>query len=430
MPLERRHARIPAAIAIVALAAFAILWIISRTAFMRGIVADAIGDAAGLPATVKSLGIGLFPSPSLEIGGLTISQPPGFGGEPFATVGRLQGRIPWSGIFRLAEVRELSVADATIRLVVDGAGVPNWSKLGRAPAPGTGPAKARDLPDWSMGSLRIERGAVDYRDLAAGTQWQLAAISLDATGIAPARDFPFDLKLGGVFGTNTMHFALAGRGHVDAAATRYEGRSLKFRGWIGGEPLPLAGAELEGGLARASYHSTTGAAIAEDGRFKFAGIPGRFRGRADLDAPSAEATASVTTDVFAPRPTAIILGRPLPATADPAAFASFQLDLAARLQDGTLRFEPASGRLDDTNFEASLVPAERYLRARLDRIDLNRYLPKAAAAATSSPKATLETTVAQLAKLDIDAEIHVGEALVAGAVLRDAVIRIERENAP
>jgi len=431
VPLERRHARIPAAIAIVALAAFAVLWLVARTAFMRGVVADAIGDAAGLPATVESLGISLFPSPALEIGGLTIAQPPGFGAEPFATIGRLRGRIPWSGIVRIAEVREISAADATIRLVVDTAGVSNWSKLGEADSPGAGPAKAREMPEWAVGSLRIERGAVDYRDLAAGTQWQLAAISLDATGIEPARDFPFDLKLGGVFGTNTMHFALAGQGHIDAEAERYEGRSLKFRGWIGGEPLPLAGAELEGELARASYHSTTGAAIADDGRFRFAGIPGRFRGRADLDAHSAEATASVATDIFAPRPTAIILGRPLPATADPAAFGSLQLALAARLQAGALRLEPVSGRLDDTNFEASLAPAERYLRARLDRIDLNRYLPKVAApAATSGPKATLEAMAAQLATLDIDAEIHVGEARVAGAVLHDAVIRVEREMAP
>jgi len=90
-----------------------------------------------------------------------------------------------------------------------------------------------------------------------------------------------------------------------------------------------------------------------------------------------------------------------------------------------------SGRLDDTNFEASLAPAGRYLRARLDRIDLNRYLPKVAApAAPSGPKATLEEIAAQLATLDIDAEIHVGEARVAGAVLHDAVIRVEREMAP
>ena len=121
----------------------------------------------------------------------------------------------------------------------------------------------------------------------------------------------------------------------------------------------------------------------------------------------------------------------MPETADSAAFGALQLALGAQWRDGALRLEPVSGRLDDTSFEASGVPAERYLRAKIDRIDLNRYLPRAAAsAAANGPKATLEATVAQLAKLDIDAEIRVGEARVAGAVLRDAVIRVEREDAP
>ncbi|HEU4517625.1 MAG TPA: hypothetical protein VFR77_10010, partial [Steroidobacteraceae bacterium] len=71
MPLERRHVRIPAAIAIVALAAFAILWIGARMAFVREMVAGRISDATGLPAEIQSLGIGFFPSPSADIGGLT-----------------------------------------------------------------------------------------------------------------------------------------------------------------------------------------------------------------------------------------------------------------------------------------------------------------------------------------------------------------------
>ncbi|HEU4516362.1 MAG TPA: AsmA family protein [Steroidobacteraceae bacterium] len=427
MPLERRHVRIPAAIAIVALAAFAILWIGARLAFMRGMVAGWITDATGLPAEIESLGIGFFPSPSVDIGGLTIAQPPGFGDEPFATVGRLEIRIPWSGIFRISEVRELSAQDATVRLVVDRDGVANWSRLGGEPstdAPAPDPAPA----DWAVDSLRLERGAVDYRDLAAGSHWQLAAISLDANGLEPARAFPFDLKLGGVFGTNTIHFAAKGEGHLDSAAGRYEGRSLEFRGWLGGEPLPLAGAELTGGLARATYEAATGTAIAEEGRFKFAEVSGKFRGRAELDEPATEASVAMTTEPFAPRVTAIILGRPLPATSDPAALESLQLAMEAQLQGGVLRLDPVTGRLDDTNFEASLVPAERFVRARLDRIDLNRYLPPAAKAA-SKKKATLEDAVAELAELDIDAEIRVEEARVAGALLRDAVIRVERGQA-
>ena len=104
-----------------------------------------------------------------------------------------------------------------------------------------------------------------------------------------------------------------------------------------------------------------------------------------------------------------------------------------REQCGVLRLDPVSGRLDDTNFEARFVPAERFVRAELDRIDLNRYLPPAAKAAptngTAGKKATLEAAVAELAKLDIDAEIRVEEARVAGATLRDAVIRVERGEA-
>ena len=126
MPLERRHVRIPAAIAIVALAAFAILWIGARMPFVRGVVAGWITEVTGLPAEIQSLGIGFFPSPSVDIGALTIAQPPGFGDEPFATVDRLRVRIPWSGIFGISEVRELSVEDAIVHLVVDRQGISNW----------------------------------------------------------------------------------------------------------------------------------------------------------------------------------------------------------------------------------------------------------------------------------------------------------------
>jgi AsmA protein len=431
VPLKRRHARIPAAIALVALAAFAVLWIAARLAFVRGMVAGWVTDATGLPAEIESLGVGFVPSPSVDIGGLTIAQPPGFGEEPFASVGRLEIRVPWSGIFRVSELRELAAQDAILRLVVDRDGVANWSRLRGEPAADAAPA-SKEAADWAIDALRLERGAVDYRDLSTDSHWQFAAISLAADGVEPARAFPFDLKLGGVFGTNTFHFAAKGEGQVDTAASTYEGRSLEFRGWLGGEPLPLAGAELTGRLARASYAGGTGTAIAEEGHFKFAEVSGTFQGRADLHAPETEASVAVATDVFAPRATAIILGRPLPATTDPAALGALQLTLQARLQDGRLRLDPVSGRLDDTNFEASLVPADRFLRAKLDRIDLNRYLPPAAKTAASKPakkKATLEDAVAELAKLDIDAEIRVAEALVAGATLRDAVIRVERERA-
>ena len=90
--------------------------------------------------------------------------------------------------------------------------------------------------------------------------------------------------------------------------------------------------------------------------------------------------------------------------------------------------DPFSGRLDDTNFEGRAIPARRFVRASLDAIDFNRYLPPAAkpsaGPAAPGPKATLESLVAPLSKLDIDAEVRIGEAHVAGARMRDAVLRV------
>jgi hypothetical protein len=428
VPLTRRHLRIPAVIALVALAAFAILWISARTPFARGMVAGWVADAAGLPASIESLGIGLFPSPSVDIRGLAIAQPPDFGEVPFVTVGRLEIRIPWSGIFNVTDVREIAASDATVRLIVGRDGATNWSKLGGEPAPG-GTAPADTPARWHIGALELERGTIDYRDLAAGSHGQLTGIALEAGDLEPGQAFPLDLKLGGIVGANTMHFAMKGQGRLDTVGGSYEGTSLEFRGWVGGEPLPLAGAELTGSLGSAAYDGATGVIALEDGRFKFAEVPGTFKGRVTLGEPSVAAVIAVTTEPFAPRTSAIILGKPLPATTDPAAFESLQLALEAQSQAGVLRLEPVSGRLDDTNFEARIVPAERFVRAELDRIDLNRYLPAAAGTAPKK-KATLESLVAELAKFDLDAEIRFDEVRVAGATLRDAVVRVERSVEP
>ena len=72
MPLTRPFVRILAVIAILAVAAFAVLWIGARTGFARGLAADWIAEATGLPATVGSLRAGVLPRPYLTVGGLAV----------------------------------------------------------------------------------------------------------------------------------------------------------------------------------------------------------------------------------------------------------------------------------------------------------------------------------------------------------------------
>jgi AsmA protein len=230
-------------------------------------------------------------------------------------------------------------------------------------------------------------------------------------------------------GPNTFHFALTGQVIADPDAGRYAASGLTFRGWAGGEPLPLAGIEMLGAAELASYDSATGVAAIPRGTFNVTGIPGEFAVTFQPDDLDARLMFSVKTDSFAPRASAIAFGFPLPATADPEAYGSLQISFEGHLADGALRLEPIVGQLDDSQFNGRIVPAERLIRAEIDRIDLNRYLPPAQQRAKEE-KGTLETLVERLGEFDIDAEIRVGEARVAGAKLRDMVIRVERNTAP
>ena len=95
-----------------------------------------------------------------------------------------------------------------------------------------------------------------------------------------------------------------------------------------------------------------------------------------------------------------------------------------------LRLDPVSGRLDDTNFEARVVPADASCARSSTASTSTATCRPPRKHGASKKKATLEALVAELAKFDLDAEIRIDEARVAGATLRDAVIRVERSGEP
>jgi hypothetical protein len=134
---------------------------------------------------------------------------------------------------------------------------------------------------------------------------------------------------------------------------------------------------------------------------------------------------TLATSPFSPRSAAIAFGNPLPATADPEDFKTMEFNAKGRLEQGVLQLDFTGGWLDDTQWSGSIVPQFRQVRVRADRIDLDRYLAPESKTG-SQKKATLEESVAALSKLDIDAEIRIDEARVAGAKLRDTVLKVER----
>lgn len=414
-----------ATVAALLLLTVAVPWLGSRTGMVRRAAGDYLGEVTGLPVTVGSFAIRFLPVPSLALGAVAIAQPPGFGAVPLLEMGEARVAVSWTTLFGGDPVlRFVTISDMTARAALTTGGADNWSGLIQRLAELGGEGDS----DWSIGRLDVERGALEFRDATTGSNWRLTAIGIGAEGIAPAREFPVELQLAGVTATNTFHFAFRGQALLDPDAGRYSANGLTLRGWVGGDPLPLAGLDFEGGIAAATFDSEEIVAAVSGGTVTIAGIHGE--GRLDFNGADGESRLdfSLETEPFAPRKAATAFGHPLPATSDPQAFATMQFSLKGRLREGRLLLEPIEGRLDDTQWSGHAVPQERLIRIQADRLDLDRYL--ATDRKTGKDKeATLEAVVAQFGELDIDGEIRIAEARVAGAKLRDAVLKIERNAA-
>ena len=100
--------------------------------------------------------------------------------------------------------------------------------------------------------------------------------------------------------------------------------------------------------------------------------------------------------------------------------AAVRLDQRARGRAETRALDGIGQELDQDVFELDV-------RLHLDRIDVDRYLGPGEKSRRSK-KATLEAAIDELGTFDVDAEVRVDEARVAGAKLKDAVVRIERNG--
>ena len=165
MRLKRPAVYVPAAIAILALAALAFAWLGARTPVARRMAADAIADATGLPATIGSMRLAFLPRPAIEIRELAIAQPAGFGAVPLVEVGRARVAIPWSSVLGRSAIESVAVSEPVLRPAFAADGSDNWSGLIARLAELGGEGE----PDWSVGRFELDKGALEELRIASDT---------------------------------------------------------------------------------------------------------------------------------------------------------------------------------------------------------------------------------------------------------------------
>lgn len=355
-------------------------------------ISAAVASATGRELTLSGdLELEVFPRLRIAVGAAELSNAPGFGDTPFASIdsARLQLELlPLLG-------KRLSIGEATLEglrlnLERDAAGAGNWEDFGG----GTGAGGSAEVPsasggaalDLDVGAVEIADAEVRWHDAATGQEWSLTDFDLEASGFGPGARFPLSLEFGLAGAEVTVAVSAEMQATLELAENRYRLDELEVLiegsgpGWPGGE-----------GSANVSFDSfaanlDTQTLDLEGLRLRMLGldVSGSLEGRqlfGDLTLAGAIDIAE-----FDPHDVIDVFGMQIE-TADPDVFrrASAHADLAYDQSQMSLREMRLA--LDDSTLTGSIGMRGETLRFDLDvdSIDIDRYLPPAAEA-TGTPE--------------------------------------------
>ena len=404
-------------------------------------IVDAAEEQLGRSLAIESdLSLSVFPWLGIETGGVRVGNAAGFSDQPFAQVEEVGVKVKLMPLLsRRIEVDTLVLRGLNLNLEKDANGKTNWDDLARADeetASAEEPEADRGGAPmaFSIQGIEIEDARIAWDDRQAGQQYVLDGVRLVTGSLAPGETVPVEA---GVVFTSTqpavkLQAELGATVETDADLTAFQVAGLVLDLDASGEGLPSGGAKL-----------TIKADVAADTRADTLTVDGL-----EIQGPAMSANGELAVSALQTDPVmqgrlvidetnlktlASMFAAPIETT-DPNALTRAGGDLAFNYADGALKLEPLTLTLDDSKLSGHLHilnPAQPIVRTRmtLDQIDLDRYLPPAAA--EGDAKATAETAVAPsedpfaaLRTLDLEAEFMVGQLKVNNARMRNVSARI------
>ncbi|MFW5836560.1 MAG: AsmA family protein [Desulfovibrionaceae bacterium] len=452
-------------------------------------IASAVRDKTGRTLAFEGdLSLSLFPWIGLETGGLSLSNAPGFGDEPFAAMDRSKLKVKLLPLLSSElEVGRVVLEGLVLNLARNEQGETNWADLSQT---SEAPASAEEQQNASRGEggpvklavdgLEIKNARISWQDMQAGKTYLIKNMDLSTGKIAP--DHPFDLKLSMAMASSEpdVEFDLNLSGEVLA---RFAERIYQIQGL----ELDLAakGAALKGGEARLQfagdlfadevnkvYHfrEITADLTAAGGLVPDKGVTASLSADADADLKAQTATVSglaltlmdlkatggVQASSILDKPKADIdltvapfdakklladLGQPAIETSDPDALRKVALQTVIEYGPAAIRAKDLKLTLDETTASGSLGlknPDKPSYQAELkvDAINLDRYLPPPSDE-QAAPKAEKEQKQGEkkeglplepLRDLRADAVIDVGRLVLKKLTFTDMHVEVHAKD--
>ena len=404
-------------------------------------------------AIEQDLNLTVFPWLGIETGGVRVGNAAGFTEQAFAEIDQLGLKVKLMPLLsRQIEVDTLVLKGLRLNLEKDASGKTNWDDL--AGPQDDEPAQAEKADQQqsadedsqvalSIQGVQIEDARISWDDRQAGQQYVLDGVRVVTGALAPGATVPVEAGINFTSSkpAMTLKADLTTKVGSDADLTVFRIAGLVLNLDAEGEGLPAGGAKL---TLKADAVADTKADTLTVEQLDISGPAMAASGELTVSAMQTDpaATGSLRIAETNLKTLASMFASPIETT-DPAALTRASGELTFNYAGGALKLEPMKVQLDDSNLGGYLHlldasgPVVR-TKLDLDQIDLDRYMPPAAAAeageastasAPASAKAPAATAAqedpfAALRTLDFVGEFKIGKLKVNNLRMNNVVTKV------
>ncbi|HET7307081.1 MAG TPA: AsmA family protein [Gammaproteobacteria bacterium] len=375
---------IGAIIAVIIVAAV-ILWLIINPNDYRDNIEAAVARNTDRTLTIKGdISLSLFPWLGVTVGQATLSNAPGFGPEPFATIDNMQVRVRLlSLIGDHPEVGTLELKGLKLNLERNASGKTNWQDLigGHNKTNGAGGKSNNTLGNITIDSVVMRDATIDWADAKTDSHYHLRSVNVTVGKVQPNQPFPVKMN----FGLDSMRPVMHAEIGLRATATIYpDTKQYKLADGMveveaRGAGLPAEPTHVKANWQNLQLDRPAGTFNLQALKVHTLGIEADavLQGT-DLNSQP-KITGVLTVPDFAPREVLAKMGRKVqPEDKTVLQHASLLADIAATKD--SLAFKNVQATLDDTHFTGEFDITNFKTHAlsfalTADKFDADRYLP-------------------------------------------------------
>ena len=388
----------------------------------RDAIARRVQQSTGRPLKIAGeLDLKLFPWLALQVNDVSMGNPPGYGTEPFLTVGHADVGVRLLPLLhKRIEVRRVTLEGLTINLASRGQDDNNWKDLtdsDKPKQPDSGPASQARIA-----GLDVQHGTLLYRDQEKKSLTRLSHIDLHTGALAGTEPIPVRMQFDYDDGTagSAMHFETEAQLRMPGGGSRLELNELVVKSG----KLAVRARALALDIETETLAPTTL-------QLNFGELPLELTAAGEKLFGARVVTGKVATRHASLRRLLPSMGIEVPNTRDPHVLAAMALQSDYRLTQNALQLTGLDLNLDDTRIRGSLAVDDLESKAlafdlAVDSINVDRYRePETKSAGGKKDGAPTALPLEALRKLNAHGVLRIGRATFADLKFNDLRLPVE-----